>query len=304
MEQRDGAGDGTEDEGALAPLRQLAPRLVDVLEATTRRADVRATRARLLRVLLRARCPLDGVRQRPWYVPGAVARLGARGLARAWCATFPSVEPPSARRLRGHLAALERDLLLVRAPGDWLPRLGGTGGALRRYRWPDTFHVLESDAAAEFWATTGAGILAAHPEARTNPTAWRAHFADWRGRRPVQRELFAELARKLDVARPAVGASLVDLRHAEQLRRVAIAPASARPAELLAGLEAAGCALRGKNRELATRQPERLRGAAAVLCGVLRRGRPVKNGSGFLVAVWRRAPAEELAAALEQLRSA
>jgi hypothetical protein len=287
----DGSGEGP----LVERVRALAPRLADVLEATTRRRDVLAARLRVVLLLLRARCPLGAVLRRRWYVPGAVARLGALGLLRAWRATFPGVEAPSERRLRGHLAALERDLVLVRSPGDWVPRLPSADG--RRSRWPDTFHLLEDDDAAEFWSTVGAERLAAHPEARTNPSAWRAHFENWRGRRPVQRTLWESveaLAARLAADRPGAVAQLVDLRHAEQLRQVALLPRDAPPHALLAGLEAAGCALRGRHRDLAAKDGGRLRGAAAVLSLVLRRGRPVRNGSGFLVAAWRRADPVEL----------
>jgi hypothetical protein len=297
----DDATDGSDVEGLVERVRQVAPRLADVLEATTRRRDVLAARLRVVLLLLRARCPLGAVLRRRWYVPGAVARLGARGLLRSWLATFPGVEAPSERRLRGHLQALESDLVLVRAPGDWIPTLPRGDG--RRSRWPDTFHVLEDDDAAEFWSTTGAERLAAHPDARTNPTVWRAHFAEWRGRRPVQRTLWETveaLAARLSASGAGAVAQLVDLRHAEQLRQVALLPRDAPPHALLAGLEAAGCALRGRNRDLAQKDAGRLRGAAAVLSLVLRRGRCVRNGSGFLVAAWRRADPLELEAAVAQ----
>lgn len=286
---------------ALEQLRAVAPRFADVLASSAPRRDVRDVRARLLLLLLRFRCPVEPRAAKRWYVPGAVARLGAGGLVRAWRGQWPRVAAPSERRLRDHVAAMERDLLLVRAPGEWLPRLHSDG---RRSRWPDTFHLLESDEAAEWWESTGGAILRAHPEARVNPTAWRALVGDWRRRRPQQRELFegaGELVRRLDAARPPPKATPLDqLRRAEALKSVACARA-ATAAQLLAGLDVAGVPLRGRNRELAQRDPTRLRGAAAVLAGVLRRGRAIANHPGFLVSVWRRAPRDELDEALEEL---
>lgn len=166
-------------ESALDSLRRRAPRLADVVEASSRRRDVRELRARILLVLSERACPAGGRPARRWYVPGAVARFGVAGLHRSWRDRWAE-EPPSLRTLRGHLRELEALLAIVRSPGDHLPRFSDPRRPEIRPRYADTIHVLADDHAARWWAGEGRELLESHPGARTSPGLWRSLFAGWR----------------------------------------------------------------------------------------------------------------------------
>jgi hypothetical protein len=289
---------------ALATLERVAPRMHGTLVALPLRRDVRRVRAALLVLLLSARCPLDGVAQRSWYEPGAVVRLGCEGLRRLWEARWPAAPAPSLRRTRDHVNELERSLLLVRAPGERLPQLRvGDERSERVPRWPDTFHLLESEEAATWWSEHGATLLALHPGARVNPAEWRRHFADWRKRRPRQQELFAELGRALcSERRGADGAALAtieDLRSARALELLAKKSASVDQA--IAALDRLGVVVRGKNRQALATDGLKVRGAMVALARALRAGRRVENRPGFLVAAWRRVDRRNVPRELEGL---
>lgn len=156
-------------------------RLACVVEASSRRAHVRRFRSQLLILLLEMSCPPHVRPRRRWYVPGAVARVGASGLRRAWRG-FYGEEPMTERTFRSHLTALEQCLAIIRAPGDWLPMLRDPERPERRPRYADTIHVLESDSAALWWAGEGRALLEACPSARFNPDRWREQFQEWRAR--------------------------------------------------------------------------------------------------------------------------
>ncbi len=156
-------------------------RLACVVEASSRRRDVRRFRSQVVLLLLAIACPPHVRPRRRWYVPGAVTRVGAEGLRRAWRG-FYGEEPKSLRTFRKHLADLEQALAIIRSPGDWLPILRDPEHPERRPRYSETFHVLESDAAALWWAGEGRELLEANPGTKANPDKWDAVFRDWRAR--------------------------------------------------------------------------------------------------------------------------
>jgi len=68
---------------ALEDLFGRSVRLATVVQATSRRRDVREIRSKIVLLLLALRCPMFGTPAKPWYVKGAVARRGLEGLLRA-----------------------------------------------------------------------------------------------------------------------------------------------------------------------------------------------------------------------------
>lgn len=186
------------------PLEELARRnlrLANLVEAISRRGDVRALRARLLLLLVARVCPLGVRPHRAWYEGGAVARMGVEGIRRAW-AEEHGHDAPSERTIRAHLGALEIACAIQRAPGDFLPCRRDLEHPERRPRYGDTIHVLESEAAARFWAGEGEARLARNPEARTNPHRWKMLFGRWRAE-AAQDELFGAEREIFDGAKPA-----------------------------------------------------------------------------------------------------
>ena len=280
----------------LEPLELLAGRsrrLADLVESVSRRRDVRELRARLLVLLLELRCPVKGRPRRPWYVPGAVARLGVEAMRRAWRG-FYGLEAPCPRTIRSHLGVLERVLAVVRQPGDWV-ELDRPAGEWRP-RHADTLHVLEDDEAVAAWVEHGAELVRRHPETRTNPDAWRRRVGAWRRRpRAVQLELFeggrAEgLPDRVGERREQGEALAASLGVQER--------AGARDAlELLRVGQDAGVVLRGRpSFELAQDRP-RLAGALALLARALVRGDAVRSTAAWLVRAYRHAGRTELEAA-------
>jgi len=181
------------------------------------------------------------------------------------------------KTIRRHLRALERACCVVCSPGDWLPSRGDRSG-----RYPDTIHVVDREADAEWWATSGKLLLAQHPEVRHDPRRWARVIGNWRDRRPVQGHLFVEqLARSF---RPDVPVRGDEEEAAARLARVVRQPAvlRERPATLRS-LASAGCMLHGPKREEVLRDPRRLRGAMALLSVALRRARPPRDRAAFLV---------------------
>lgn len=162
-------------------LEAKSRRLACVVEASSRRRDVRRFRSQLLLLLLAVSCPPHARPRRRWYVPGATARIGAAGLRRAWRG-YHGQDPPTLRTFRSHLSALEQALAIIRSPGDWLPILRDPDHPERRPRYAETIHVLESDSAALWWAGEGRELLAANPGTRCNPDKWAAVFRGWRAR--------------------------------------------------------------------------------------------------------------------------
>ncbi len=162
-----------------AHLEGRARRLAQAIEGASRRRDVRERRAQIVLVIWELTCPLGGRPRRSWYVPGGTARLGADGIRRAWRGYFGE-DPPCLRTIRSHLGALERACVLVRAPGDWLPIWPDPRHPERRPRYADTFYLLDSDQAAEWWAGVGHERLEELPGARHNPDKWAAAFGNWR----------------------------------------------------------------------------------------------------------------------------
>lgn len=301
------------------PLDQLAeraPRLANVVEATSRRRDVREFRARVLLLLLHLRCPTRGRPARPWYVPGAVARLGAGGLRRAWRG-FWGQDPPSLRTFRAHLGAMEAACLLVRSPGDWIPIRRDPSHPERRPRYADTLHVLDDDQAAEWWAAEGFQILEARPEVRHHPDRWRLVFASWRDRAasrdlslvgtlfeglkapPIECRSVAPDSRSNVSGKPA-RAGRTSQSLAAGLR--ALVREARDPLELLSGARAFGVLIRGKAQASLASDEVRLRGALALLAVAYARGDRIRNRAAWVVRNFKHVRAAELAQALRACR--
>lgn len=268
-------------------LDELAARslhLANVVQATSRRRDVRQRRTRILLLLLAMSCPLGRRPARAWYVPGAAARLGHDGIRRAWLGYFGE-EPPSERSIRSHLGVLEHALAIVRQPGDLLPVLGEPGE--HRPRYPDTFHLLTDERLALWWSTEGAPLLEQHPQARQSAATWRRLFGDWRTRAAAPQGVLPFDLEADDPTR--------DTRRDSEARRLSDAAeleTAAATGEVLAVLSACariGAPIRGSNSfRLASDGPALCR-AARRLAADLRRGRRIRNRAGWLVWAFTRA---------------
>jgi len=280
------------------PLDALAARsrrLADLVESISRRRDVRELRARLLVLLLELRCPVGARPRKPWYVPGAVARLGVEGLRRAWRA-YHGGEPPCARTLRAHLGLLERVRAVGRQPGDWVDGELPAEGAWRP-RHADTIHVLEDEAAAEAWGARVAPALAAHRDLRRNPDRWRRLVGRWRGPIGRQLDLFDPAGRPAGSPEGLPDRVGEDRPAGEALARRLASLAQARSQEVLDVLAAArdaGAHLRGRASFELAADRRRAFGAAALLARALARGDWVRNRAAWLVRAFRLAGAGEL----------
>ncbi len=284
-------------------LEAACPRMANAVLATTRRRDVRRRRAQLLLILLRLACPLACRPTRAWYVRGAVTRMGADGIRRAWSPIWGE-EAPSLRTIRSYLGELEAACVLIRAPGDWLPVLRDPEAPERRPRYPDTFHILRTDQEAEWWASAGRLLLERNPNCRRNPDRWRMLFGDWR-RRAAEQQLDLEFL--LDPVRSSTGPGSrgkVSARRQEAQNEASVMIRQAlrrpgwEPLGFLQELSEAGCRISGPNLARLCGEPERLRGAAGMLARALARGDRIRNRAGWLVRVWKHAPRSELAAAI------
>lgn len=280
-------------------LEQLASRsvlLAGLVDACSRRRDVRQIRAQIVLLLLRLACPLHGRPARSWYVPGAVARLGAEGLLRAWRG-FTGEDPPCLRSMRSHLGALEQAGILQRGPGDWLPVRRDPDHPERRPRFPDTFHVLDGEAASEFWAGPGSRLLDLHPEARHSPDVWKKLFGGWRSG-VVQHVLALEGAIGARSA-PRAAANPEDVAEARR-RGAELGRALVRardPLAVLSGLAVAGVVLKGPGSFKAAGAWPRLRACGAMLARALSRGDRVRNPAGWIWRALESAQPHELASA-------
>ena len=67
-------------QGWLDDLARRSIRLATIVQAASRRRDVRELRTKLLLLLFGRRCPSGGTIERAWYVPGAVARMGIEAI--------------------------------------------------------------------------------------------------------------------------------------------------------------------------------------------------------------------------------
>lgn len=262
------AGASSVASGAIDALASSALRLATIVQACSRRRDVRELRARILLLLLRLRCPVRSRPARSWYVPGAVARLGVEGLRRGWRG-FYGEEPPSERTLRAHLSLLERAAAIVRSPGERIP----TRSSELPLRWPDTIHVLDDARDAAFWTGEGADALARNPKARSSLVVWLRLFRGWRQR--------ARSEPRLDFPEPH---SPAQGRDAGEASRALVAIADdAGPLEVLAALREAGAAVAGRSSFEVARDPRRLVEAARMLGRELGRGTRIRNRAGWLV---------------------
>jgi hypothetical protein len=279
-------------------LEEKSWRLACVVRAMSRRGDVARTRARILLALIAMRPPPDARGWQRWYVPGAVARLGPEGLRRVWSRIFGEA-PPCVRTVRQHLSDLVAAGALVRSPGDWLAGVTRDGQPIR---WPDTLHLLESDADAQWWARVGRARAAAHPRAAWDPGTWRRFFAGWRTE-ARQLELFADegasgFPASSEAAKPVYAAQTVTAAEAARppdLPERLVEASRAGVAEVLGVLRAAGGPVLGRNGWALARSEARTRAAAALLARALARGDRVRDLAAWLVAAARRARGDELA---------
>ena len=285
------------EEAALDPLAALRARnrrLADVVRAVSRRRDVRATRARLLLLLLRHRCPLNGERRRAWYVPGAVARMGAEGIRETWPALFPGVRVPSLRTVRSHLAALEQACAVIRSPGDFMPVMAAD--PKHRPRHADTLHVLETERDAEWWANEGRRLLEKHgDQVRHHPEKWARVFGDWRRR---AKDALMDLFHVEPSCNPAVREPAAGFKPAKAARELAaVIRRGGKAYDLLTCLHRVGIKLSGKPQVNMISAPRQLIGAVSMLVRALERGDPIDNPAGWLVSVFRKASPHERGAA-------
>ena len=285
---------------------RACPELAEIVGASSSRADAVAARARILALLLEMRVPLGGGLRKPWYVHGAVARCGAQGLLRAWNGS--PVPPPSIRRFRDHLGALEDVYAIVQQPGDPVPTRNrkptqygpGGAGARKLRRYPDTIHVLTETRDREWWQSAGPAVRRLHPEIRTDPRAWRKWIGDWRTRKPVQRLLWdmGEALGRQDKRKPTDDRG----RNLEASERLAhLARSFPSHEQLLEELRRVGAEVRGRAGFELLGNPERARAAIALLSLALRRVTPPTNWGGFLVHAVRRATEVELSAASREV---
>lgn len=279
----------------LDPIEALAQKnrhLADVVQATSRRRDARNTRARIMLLLLSLRCPLSGAPRHGWYVPGAVARLGAIGLWRAWEGFF-GMKPPTDRTIRKHLGDLEQACAIIRAPGDWLPTLRDEEHPERRPRYPNTIHVIDTEQAAHWWATEGKRLMSQFSRWRTNPDVWGGCFKRWREMaRQHQGHLFGATS-------PATEAQPSREEGVELATKLA---RGRDPLDVMLSLRRARCHVAGKlQAAMIAGDPERLFGAAALMAAALWRGDRIRSREGWLVRAWQRAPIGELREAIAAL---
>jgi len=288
----------------VAFLEERSRRLANIVEATSRRKDVREFRARLLILLLEMRCPLNLPPNRRWYVPGAVARVGPEGLRRAWH-TYFGEEPKSIRTFRAHLSALEQSLAIMRSPGDWIPIY--TTSPEKRPRHADTIHILESDRSAIWWEEVGRDRMAKKPKTRHNPDKWALAFETWRTDAATERrDLFSILRAAESTTEP------VPLEAYEEPEKVSAKIAArglatllrdkAEPLDLMIGLRKAGCPLRGRNTWTIASDRKRFEGSVALLACALARGDRIRSRAGWLVRAWRTAGLAELVQAVGIIR--
>jgi len=288
----------------VAFLEERSRRLTNIVEATSRRKDVREFRARLLILLLDMRCPLNLRPNRKWYVPGGVARVGPEGLRRAW-RTYYGEEPRSLRTFRAHLSALEQSLAIMRSPGDWIPVY--TTSPEKRPRYADTIHILESDRAAVWWEEVGRELLSQKPKTRHNPDKWADAFGSWREDAAVERrDLFSTLRAVGSASEPVpledyeepakVESKVAALELAKLIR------AKADPLEIMIGLRRIGCPLRGRNTWRLAADRKRFEGSVALLACALARGDRIRSRAGWLVRAWRSAGLSEIVQALGIIR--
>lgn len=272
------------EETCLDQVAARSIRIANVLEAISRRRDVLELRCKMVLLLFRLRCSPTGQPMKAWYVPGAVARVGAEGLRRAWRG-FYGEEAPSLRTIRSHLGQLEQSLVIVRQPGDWLP-MAASAPREHRPRHPDTWHVLATDEEAEWWGSDGQAILERNPGARFNPDIWKRLLRGWRERlERIKREPMLPF---LEAAAAAEGQQVA---RRELARGVARAARQGEPLAFLEGLRDAGVEVRGIRVQLAlVRFLDRARGAAALLATALDRGDRIRNPAGWLVRAFRYAP--------------
>lgn len=297
-----------------ATLDELAGRarsVADRVEAVSRRADVLLFRARLVLLIMDLSCPLGCRRPRkPWYVPGACARLGARGLRRAWSGRWGE-DPRSLRTFRSHLGALERACVLVRSPGDRICCRLDPEHPERRPRYADTLTVLRTEREAAWWAMIGLPLLDRHPECRRSPERWRMILGRWRDRlrEPAQLDLpfggghATSAGRSVPERGPSPPAD--PLEGVERAARIVGALRSAEGRGELAlscALARVGVRLDGAASFRVAARPDRVRGAAAMLAVAYARGDRVRNPGGWFLRAWRHAALGEMCLALRALR--
>lgn len=269
---------------SLLELSRRSVLLAGLVESASRRRDVRELRSQIVLLLLSLRCPLSGSPARAWYIPGAVVRLGAEGLLRAWRGYFGEVGP-CLRSMRSHLGALEQAGILQRGPGDWLPRRRDPAHPEQRPRWPDTFHVLDGEEASEFWAGAGARLLELYPQARQSPDLWRKLFSGWRAGR-VQPVLALEGVAGAAQSPPRAQANEDELAESKA-RGMALGRALVRaksPVAVLEAFENAGAGLRGGASFKAAAQWRRAIACGGLLARALARGDRIRNAAGW---IWR-----------------
>lgn len=198
--------------------------------------------------------------------------------------------------------------VLIKAPGDWLPIPRDPQNPARRPTYAQTFHLLETDDAAEWWATDGKKLLEKHPRTRTNPDRFRMVFADWRKRAAkgpagvVQEYLWEDGSDPAPAEDGASGHARTIEHRVDILREIVCRP-NVRPDEIVVSLDRAGLRLRGPNRLKVQRNAGRLRGVAAMAAIAIGRGDKIRKPGGWIFRAFGVAPAEELTAAIAKVEA-
>lgn len=295
------------ERAAIDVLAERHRRSANVVHAISRRRDTRELRARMMLLLLELECPRGVKPRKSWYVPGAVARLGADGIRRAWEGYFGE-EGPSTRTIRSHLKRLEEACLIAIAPGDWLPVRRDPDHPEFRPRHPQTFHVIHTDDEAEYWAGAGDELARAHPETRHNPTEWRRIFRDWRkaaasGSRQLLLPFVAPAAAEETTEPQGPLPPRTSPQEREQTCSKLMRAARARTAfEIQAELRDQGLHLHGRNSWRMAADPERLRTSIALLALAVARGDRIRSKVRWLAWAFEHAEPAELKIARQAIR--
>jgi len=203
---------------------------------------------------------------------------------------------------------LESAGVLVKSPGDWLPIPRDPKHPERRPTYAQTFHLLETDEVADWWAADGQKILKLHPNCKTNPDRFRMLLGDWRKRAAkgpsgvVQETLWDDSA-TISAGDGAGSGSARSIEHRVDILREIVCRPNVRPDEIVVSLDRAGLRLRGPNRLKVQRNAGRLRGVAAMAAIAISRGDKIRKPGGWIFRAFDIAPVEELAQAIAKIEA-
>ena len=280
----------------VSALESRNPWVADQLEGVTSRQDALYIRAAILTQLHRGAAPnTTSPLQQPWYRPGAVARMGAKGVLRRWSKEFGI--PPTVDTIQSHLKFLHDHCLIALGPGDWRPTR--VAGSFVRARYPDTIYLLTNEEEAIWWAETGEARMRSNPKARTNPSEWERLFHNWRGEA-------IGIASGADTATEPLSAVFgpdpsdsppltpQGLETSDSTLTAAEAIAAKDLGGLLGALKAKGVEYRGGSLMKIQKTPERLFGSVAMYLQAVEAGREVASTGGWIWTVFQNGSIAEM----------